>query len=86
MSNLISRPYHPNMCCERCVFGTGEHADWCCFTTPCAICGRPVNIRTEMSCLRTMAPFVHFGCGRESQRHESQSTPIAMVAITSRGQ
>jgi hypothetical protein len=19
------------MCCERCVFGTGAHADWCTF-------------------------------------------------------
>lgn len=26
-----SNPYHPNpaQCCERCVFGSGEHAAWC---------------------------------------------------------
>lgn len=28
---LQSRPYRPNpeMACEKCVFGSGEHADWC---------------------------------------------------------
>jgi hypothetical protein len=29
MSEIISRPYHPAQCCEACVFGRGEHADWC---------------------------------------------------------
>jgi len=32
MDNEIkSRVYRPNpyKCCERCVFGSGEHADWC---------------------------------------------------------
>jgi hypothetical protein len=26
-----SNPYHPNpeQCCEACVFGAGEHAEWC---------------------------------------------------------
>ena len=34
MSERIqSREYKPDagMCCERCVFGTGAHADWCTF-------------------------------------------------------
>lgn len=28
---LQSREYKPNAekCCERCVFGTGAHANWC---------------------------------------------------------
>lgn len=29
MSDIVSKPYHPTMCCERCVFGRGEHAGWC---------------------------------------------------------
>ena len=26
---LVSRPYRPAACCEACVFGRGEHAEWC---------------------------------------------------------
>lgn len=31
MADIHSNPYRPDpeQCCERCVFGTGEHADWC---------------------------------------------------------
>lgn len=29
MSDLQSRPYRPEKCCEACVFGRGEHAEWC---------------------------------------------------------
>lgn len=31
MSDITSRPFKPSpdKCCERCVFGRGEHADWC---------------------------------------------------------
>jgi len=31
MSHIQSRPNNPNpaMCCEACVYGRGEHADWC---------------------------------------------------------
>ena len=31
MPDLTSRPYHPDPkeCCERCVFGCGQHAEWC---------------------------------------------------------
>jgi hypothetical protein len=31
LSDLVSRPYNPDPdhCCERCVFGTGQHAEWC---------------------------------------------------------
>lgn len=29
MSEITSRPYHPSQCCEKCVFGRGEHAEWC---------------------------------------------------------
>ena len=31
MADLMSRPYQPNpdYCCEACVFGRGEHAEWC---------------------------------------------------------
>ena len=31
MSEIASRRYRPNpdVVCERCVFGTGEHSDWC---------------------------------------------------------
>jgi hypothetical protein len=30
-----SNPYKPNpaKCCEACVFGRGEHADWCATRT-----------------------------------------------------
>jgi hypothetical protein len=30
-SEIVSRVYQPDpaKCCERCVFGTGEHAKWC---------------------------------------------------------
>jgi hypothetical protein len=29
--SITSRPYKPDSakCCERCVFGSGEHAEWC---------------------------------------------------------
>ena len=30
--NITSRPYqtaNPKQCCERCVFGTGKHAEFC---------------------------------------------------------
>jgi len=26
---ITSRPFHPRMACERCVFGTGLHAQSC---------------------------------------------------------
>jgi len=31
MTDLNSRPYNPSpeKCCEACIFGTGEHAEWC---------------------------------------------------------
>ncbi len=31
MSDLQSRPYHPDpaQCCEACAFGRGDHAEWC---------------------------------------------------------
>lgn len=31
MADLQSRPYQPDesQCCEACVFGRGEHAEWC---------------------------------------------------------
>ena len=31
MGDITSRPYRPNpdVTCERCVFGSGEHAKWC---------------------------------------------------------
>ncbi len=31
MADLQSRPYKPNpqLCCEACAFGRGEHAEWC---------------------------------------------------------
>jgi hypothetical protein len=31
MTDLNSRPFRPDpqQCCDRCVFGGGQHADWC---------------------------------------------------------
>lgn len=29
MPDIVSRPFKPAMACERCVFGTGQHAEWC---------------------------------------------------------
>jgi hypothetical protein len=31
MADLVSRPYAPDpeRCCQACVFGRGEHAEWC---------------------------------------------------------
>jgi hypothetical protein len=31
MGDITSRPYRPSgdWCCEACVFGRGEHAEWC---------------------------------------------------------
>ncbi len=29
MDEIKSRPYKPQAACERCVFNTGPHADWC---------------------------------------------------------
>ena len=29
MSQIHSAPYRPAMACERCCFGSGEHAEWC---------------------------------------------------------
>lgn len=36
-----SNPYKPNpaKCCEKCVFGTGAHAEWCA--------GRYPNVETR---------------------------------------
>jgi hypothetical protein len=33
MAEITSRPYQPDpeTCCEACVFGRGEHAEWCRF-------------------------------------------------------
>jgi hypothetical protein len=35
---LQSRPYQPDpkQCCEACVFGRGQHAEWCATTAPAA--------------------------------------------------
>jgi len=35
-SEIVSRVYQPSAdkCCERCVFGTGEHAAWCAHGVP----------------------------------------------------
>jgi|HubBroStandDraft_6_1064221.scaffolds.fasta_scaffold540979_2 hypothetical protein len=30
MPEIVSRPYSTAACCEKCVFGRGEHAEWCC--------------------------------------------------------
>lgn len=29
MSEIKSRPYNPDKCCEACCFGRGGHASWC---------------------------------------------------------
>jgi hypothetical protein len=29
VADIVSRPYQPDACCEACVFGRGEHAEWC---------------------------------------------------------
>ena len=29
MAEITSRPYRPVRCCERCVFGTGQHSILC---------------------------------------------------------
>ena len=31
MAEIVSKPFRPNpeVVCERCVFGHGEHAGWC---------------------------------------------------------
>lgn len=26
---IVSRPFHPKMACPACVWGRGEHAEWC---------------------------------------------------------
>jgi hypothetical protein len=33
MADIVSRPYKPGACCESCVFGRGEHAEWCAKST-----------------------------------------------------
>ncbi len=44
MTDLTSRRYNPSPehCCEACVFGRGEHADWCWI---CPRCGKAVDLR-----------------------------------------
>jgi hypothetical protein len=40
MNNIVSRPYqtaNPKQYCERCVFGTGRHADFCADPTVLAV-------------------------------------------------
>jgi hypothetical protein len=39
--SITSMPFRPNpeMCCEACVFGRGEHAEWCYVrTATCPMC------------------------------------------------
>lgn len=50
MSDIVSRPYRPDPahCCERCVFGTGEHSEYpnceAKVEVPCALCEKPMKI------------------------------------------
>ena len=41
MEKLTSRPYKPSpmKACETCVFGRGEHAEWCLVGDPLCHCG-----------------------------------------------
>jgi hypothetical protein len=47
MAELVSRPYNPDpeYCCEACVFGRGEHAEWCEKRVPG--CNRPQSMRAH---------------------------------------
>jgi hypothetical protein len=42
MSEIVSRVYYPEKCCEACVFGRGPHAEWCRFRH-CPECGVTVT-------------------------------------------
>lgn len=40
---IVSRPYHAKMACERCTFGSGEHAEWCDNAEPLSAFQRSVK-------------------------------------------
>lgn len=51
-ADFSSRVYKPDpqKCCERCVFGTGEHAEWC---------DRPLKGSDNLADLAVDAMFEH---------------------------
>lgn len=44
---IYSRPNHPKMACEACVYGWGEHADWCLVAKPKTIRFIPLRIKID---------------------------------------
>jgi hypothetical protein len=48
MSEIVSKPFHPKMCCEACVFGQGFHEDWC----PEAIVQTWLEEKVQQACIR----------------------------------
>ena len=56
-----SNPYRPDpaYCCERCIFGRGEHSHWCIEAgrmVTCAKCGGPMWVTAAL------LPF-YYDCG-----------------------
>lgn len=49
-----SNPYRPSpdACCEACVFGRGEHAEWC---WPCLGCGARLDLWTQWKVAHSQA-------------------------------
>ena len=50
VDNITSRAYRPNkdVCCEACVFGRGEHSDWCEEGTRCSLDAPPPSTREDL--------------------------------------
>ena len=71
MSDLMSRPYKPGAkCCERCVFGRGEHAEWC-WPCPNPFC----NGRLELS-QQFEQPYSSAYCGKCGTRTDTTRLSI----------
>ena len=59
MAELVSRPYNPDpeYCCEACVFGRGEHAEWCEKRVPgCNRCPRKCDAKRKQKREASQAP------------------------------
>ena len=66
MSEIKSRPYNPDKCCEACCFGRGGHAPWCSFGERISLAGprRVLYVPTHDS----LPTFINTGLWKDALR------------------
>ena len=71
---IQSLQYDPNpaLCCERCIFGTGEHAGWCEMTAM-ATPEQADEWKFQASAPHGMTPAEWSGHGRQRQHSVRQA-------------